>query len=164
MGCCASLFLFLNFFNTPRFLGQNADTAQANPEIEKIKQRVTEYYTEIKNKELKKAAELVLPKSRKRFLSQKQDTTIDAFRIVVVNMEEGGRLPLSRPVLSDGGSANFPYRMELRNYTRWRLMKGNWYCDIENPPQSLAQKMEEHSKTPQPAPGPPPRAVSRMSR
>ena len=33
-------------------------------------------------------------------------------------------------------------------------MKGNWYCDIENPPQNLAQKMEEYSKKPQPAPGP----------
>lgn len=154
MGCCALLFLFLNLFNTPRFFGQNADTTQANPEIEKIKQRVTEYYTEIKNKELKKAAELVLPKLRKRFLAQKRDSTIDAFRIVEVNIEEGGTSAAVETSISHGGTAKLPYRMELRNYTRWRLVKGNWYCDIENPPKSLAEKMEENSKKPQPAPGP----------
>ncbi len=149
-----SLFLFLNLLSTQSFLGQTADTPQTNPEIEKIKQRVTEYYTAIKSKDLKNAAELVLPKLRKRFLAQKQDSTIDAFRIVVVNIEEGGTSAAVESSISHGATAKLPYRMELRNYTRWRLVKGNWYCDIENPPQTLAEKMEEHSKKPQPAPGP----------
>ena len=154
MGYCSLLLLFLNLLSAPGFLGQTADTTQSNPEVEKIKERVTEYYTDIKSKDLKKAAELVLPKLRKRFLAQKQDSTIDAFRIVEVNIEEGGTSAAVETSISHGGTAKFPYRMELRNYTRWRLLKGNWYCDIENPPQSLAQKMEEYSKKPQPAPGP----------
>ena len=154
IGYCSSLFLLLNISIAPWFLGQNADTAQTNPEIEKIKQRVTEYYTDIKSNNLKNAAELVLPKLRKRFLAQKRDSTIDAFRIVEVNIEEGGTSAAVEASISHGATAKLPYRMELRNYTRWRLVKGNWYCDIENPPQTLAEKMEEHSKKPQPAPGP----------
>ena len=72
----------------------------------------------------------------------------------MVKIEEGGTSAAVEASISHGGTAKFPYRMEVRNYTRWRLVKGNWYCDIENPPQSLAEKMEEYSKTPQPAPGP----------
>jgi uncharacterized protein DUF1573 len=153
MGYCILLFFFLSLSSAQRLLGQTANTTEASPEVEKIKQRVTEYYTEIKSKELKKAAELVLPKSRKRFLAQKRDP-VDAFRIIVVKMEEGGTSAAVEASISTGGTASFPYRMEVRNYTRWRLMKGSWYCDIDNPPQSLAQKMEEYSKTPQAAPGP----------
>ena len=147
------LLFFLNLSSAHRLLGQTTNTTQASPEVTKIKERVTEYYTEIKSKEFKKASELVLPKSRKRFLTQQHDP-VDAFRIIEVRMEEGGTSAAVESSISTGGTAKFPYRMEIRNYTRWRLMKGNWYCDIENPPQSLAQKMEEYSKTPQAAPGP----------
>ena len=153
MGYCFSLLLFLHLLSAPRLLGQTADATQANPEVQKIKERATEYYTELKSKEFKKAAELVLPKSKKRFLTQKQDP-IDAFRIIQVNIEEGGTSAIVEASVSQGGTAAFPYRMELPNSTRWRLLKGNWYCDIENPPLTLAQKMEEYSKRTQSAPGP----------
>ena len=154
MGYRFSLPLFLILLSAPRFLSQAANTTQVSPEAEKIiKERVTEYYNDIKSNDLKKAAELVLPKSRKRFLTQKRDP-VDAFRIIVVKMEEGGTSAAVEASISIGGTPSFPYQMEVPNYTRWRFVKGNWYCDIENPPQSLAQKMEEYSKTPQSAPGP----------
>jgi hypothetical protein len=143
-----ALLLFVSSFQ-PLWLsaktGPDSDTSQS----ERLKERVTEFYTALKSKDRKKASEFVISKSKKLFLAKPQENILE-FRVSQVEMEESGKAANVEVLLKIVASSPNPIlnNVEWPRLSRWTLLKGKWYCDVENEPPSLAAKMEKYAKKP----------------
>ena len=105
-------------------------------EIETIKSRVSEYFTALHNGEVEIARELIHPQSRKsRRAGQLGDSSIIAFNILRVDIEEGGNsaiVEISREVLGPAVVG----RITVKEKYRWKLVSGEWFFDPNDTPMS----------------------------
>ena len=105
-------------------------------EIEKIKSRVSEYFTALHNGEIEIARELIHPQSRKsRRAGQLGDSSIIAFNILRVDIEEGGNsaiVEISREALGPAVVG----RITVKEKYRWKLVSGEWFFDPNDTPMS----------------------------
>lgn len=104
--------------------------------VEKIKSRVTEYFTALHNGEVEIARELIHPQSRKsRRAGQLGDSSIIGFNILRVDIEEGGNsaiVEISREALGPAVVG----RITVKEKYRWKLVSGEWFFDPNDTPMS----------------------------
>jgi len=125
--------------------GESADS-------DRLKERVTQFYTAIQKRQYDQAALCVLEKSRSRFKKDPHEQ-IFGFKISEIDIEESGKSAVVETGLRMQGNSPFVASIVWPRLTRWRLVKGNWFCDTDNPPPTLSAKLEEYEQKKQANPG-----------
>ena len=105
-------------------------------EIEKLKSRVSEYFTALHNGQIDVARDLIHPQSRKsQNAGQLGDSRMIGFDILRADLEEGGNsaiVEISRVALGPAVVG----RIRVREKYRWKLVSGEWFFDPNDTPMS----------------------------
>ena len=117
-----------------------ADGGQA--EIERLKQRVNGYFSAVHSRQLTKAGEFILPRSRDTIdASRSGKTRITNLRIVDVKLEEGylsAVVTIRRLVSAPAGS------VRVKEKFRWKKEEGQWFLDPADPPRTDGEIFREY--------------------
>jgi hypothetical protein len=144
-----AILLFFISWLQPLWLSGKTGSGSETSETERLKERVTQFYTALQAKDGKRvASEFVTSKSKKLFLDKPQENILE-FRVSQVEIENSGKAA-NVEVLVKVMAAGSPFQnsMDWPRLSRWTLLKGKWYCDVENEPPSLAAKMDQYAKKP----------------
>lgn len=113
-------------------------------EIERLKQRVSEYFKAVHSRQNKKAKEFILPRSRDATgTAQSGRTRIAAFSIVAVKLEEG-RLSAVVTIKRDIVAAGMAGQARIKEKFRWKKEEGDWFLDPADPPRTTADIFREY--------------------
>ena len=118
-----------------------ADPGQAG--IERLKQRVNEYFSAVHARKTEKAREFVLPPFRDTIdPRQSRKTRISNFAIVGVELEEGNRSAIvtTRRMITAGGIG----RVRVKEKFRWKREDGEWFLDPDDPPRTDGEIFREY--------------------
>ena len=113
-------------------------------EIERLKQRVNEYFSAIHSRQFTKAKEFILPHSRDTIdAARPGKTRFTNFGIVEVKLEEGDRSAVvaTRRVFTAMGLLG-PTRVNEK--FRWKMVDGEWFLDPSDPPRTDADIFREY--------------------
>jgi len=135
--------LIFFFFATPP---SNANETKIP---DKLKQRVTDFYTAMRANQTDKAAQYVIEKSRDSFKVQSHGKFL-AFEITHVEMEQGDKsavVELSFKVLIP----TIVRQVYIPDRTRWKLVSDEWFYDPDDMPPQMGDKMKEYYYDKQPA-------------
>ncbi len=135
-------------------------------EIERLKQRVSEYFKALHSRQNKKAKEFILPSSRDSVdTARSSRTRIAAFSIVAAKLEEGGRsavVTIKRDIMAAGLAG----QIRIKEKFRWKKEGGDWFLDPADPPRTTADIFREYyyakriaRANPKPGQKPPPLPV-----
>ena len=117
-----------------------ADGGQA--EIERLKQRVNGYFSALHSRQLTKAGEFILPRSRDTIdPSRSGKTRITNLRILEVKLEEGhgsAVVTITRLVSAPAGS------VRVKEKFRWKKEEGQWFLDPADPPRTDGEIFREY--------------------
>ena len=135
------------------------DSDQAD--IDRIKQRTTEYLSAVRSRQLTKAREFILPRSRNtNETTASGKSRMKTFSILQVKLEEDDR---SAIVTINGEVTGVPLagRMTVRRKFRWKKESGEWFLDPADPPKTKAAIFKEYyydklAARANPKPGTPP--------
>ena len=118
-----------------------ADGGQAD--MERLKQRVTAYFSAVQARRFSQAREFILPRSRDTAAPPRSGKArISNFRIVGVEPEAGNHsavVTISRLVAGGGIS-----RLKVSEKFRWKKQEGEWFLDPADPPKSDAEIFREY--------------------
>ena len=140
---------------------EQADAA----EVERLRQRVSGYYSALGSGQSGRARQFVLPASREAFAGgQSAKSRIAGFSIVDVTVEEGDRSAVVEVKLEV--MAPPMGRFPIDGKFRWKKESGEWFFDPADPPQSNANFFKEYyldkqaaRANPKPGEAPPPLLV-----
>lgn len=141
-----------------------ADLDQAD--IERLKQRVNGYLSAVRSRQLAKAREFILPRSRNETGAPRPGKSrITGFSIVEVEPEAGDRSAIVT-VKQEIMAPPMAGRMEIKKKLRWKREAGEWFLDPADPPKSDAEIFREYyydklaaRANPKPGETPPPLEV-----
>ena len=118
-----------------------ADGGQAD--MERLKQRVTAYFSAVQARRFSQAREFILPRSRETVAPPRSGKArISNFRIVGVEPEAGNHsavVTISRLVAGGGISG-----LKVSEKFRWKKREGEWFLDPADPPKSDAEIFREY--------------------
>jgi hypothetical protein len=109
---------------------------------DKLKERVTEFYTAVRANQMDKAVQYVTEKSRDSFKTQSHGK-FTGFEITHVEMEQDGQsaiVELSFKVLIP----TIIRQVHMPDRARWKLVSGEWFYDPEDVPPQLNDKFKEY--------------------
>ena len=142
----AALLFFVSLLQ-PLWLSGKTGSGSETSDTEQLKERVTQFYTALQSKDRKKASEFVTSKSKKLFLGKPQENILE-FRVSQVEMEDSGKAANVEVLMKIMASSPFLNNVDWPRLSRWTLVKGKWYYDVDNEPPSLAAKMDKYAKKP----------------
>ena len=119
-----------------------ADPGQAD--IERLKQRVNDYFSAVLSRQFTKAREFILPRSRDTIDAPRSGKSrIIRFSILEVEPEAGNRsaiVTIKREVMG----VPLVGRMEIKKKLRWKKEAGEWFLDPADPPKTDAAIFREY--------------------
>jgi hypothetical protein len=124
------------------FFGFQLRSQSEDKVSDKLKQRVTEFYTAVQANQIEKAAPYVTEKARDSFKTQSHGK-FTGFEITHVEMEQDGQsaiVELSFKVLIP----TIIRQVYMPDRARWKLVSGEWFYDPENVPPQLGDKFKEY--------------------
>ena len=141
-----------------------ADLDQAD--IERLKQRVNGYLSAVRFRQLAKAREFILPRSRNETGAPRSGKSrITGFSIFEVEPEAGNRSAIVT-VKQEIMAPPMVGRMEIKKKLRWKREAGEWFLDPADPPKTDAEIFREYyydklaaRSNPKPGETPPPLEV-----
>ena len=136
-----------------------ADSDQA--EIDRIKQRASEYFNAVRSGQITKASEFILPRSRHTIEAPRPGKArMTNFSILGVVLEAGD---CSAIVTINREITGVPLggRMNVKRRFRWKKESGEWFLDPADPPKTKAAIFKEYyydkfAARTNPKPGTPP--------
>ncbi len=131
------------------FAATRRSNANENKIPDKLKQRVTDFYTAVQANQTDKAVQYVIEKARDSFKSQPHGKFL-AFEIVHIEMEQGDQsavVELSFKVLIP----TVFRQVYIPDRTRWKLVSDEWFYDPDDIPPQMGEKMKEYYYDKQPA-------------
>ena len=117
-----------------------ADGGQAD--IERLKQRVNEYFSAVHSRQFTKAKQFILPHSREAIdAARSGKARFTNFGIVEVELEEGHRSAIVtiRRLVSASVA-----RVRVKEKYRWKMVDGEWFLDPSDPPRTDAEIFREY--------------------
>ena len=122
---------------------RSSATDQGQADIERLKQRVNAYFRAVHARQLEKAREFVLPRSREAFgASGSGKARVSGMKIVGVELEEAGGsaiVTIRRTAMAGGiGPVRFKEKF------RWKREGGEWFLDLADPPKTDSQIFTEY--------------------
>ena len=124
--------------------------ARSSPEtggqadLERLKDRVNEYFRAVHSRQFAKAGDFILPRSRDAFSTeQPRGSRIIRFGIVAVRLEDGNRsavVTIRQEALASGLSGP----LKAKRKTRWKKEAGEWFLDPSDPPKTDAEIFREY--------------------
>ena len=140
---------------------------QAGPaDVERLRQRVSGYFTAVCSGQLDQAKQFILPQSRDAStLGRSRRSRIAGFSIVEIMLEEGHRsavaevkLEVLAPIMAG--------RFTVKKKFRWKQESGEWFYDPADPPTANSNLFQEYyvdkqagRANPKPGKTPPPLKV-----
>lgn len=118
-----------------------ADPGQAD--IERLEQRVNAYFKAVHARQLEKAREFVLPRSRDNFgASGSGKARVTGLKIVAVELEEadGSAIVTTQRTAMAGGIGPVRFKEKFR----WKREEGEWFLDPDDPPKTESQIFTEY--------------------
>ena len=140
---------------------------QAGPvDIERLRQRVSGYFTAVRSGQFDQAKQFILPRYRDTStLGRSRRSRITGFSLVEVKLEEGNRSAVAEvrlEVMAAIMGGNFPVKKKFR----WKKESGEWFFDPADPPKPDAEIFREYyfdkqsaHANPKPGKTPPPLKV-----
>ena len=119
-----------------------ADSDQA--EIDRIKQRASEYFSAVRSRQITKASEFILPRSRHTIEALRPGKgRMTNFSILEVVLEAGD---CSAIVTINQEVMGVPLagRMNVKRRVRWKKESGEWFLDPADPPKTKAAIFKEY--------------------
>ena len=118
---------------------------QAGPvDIERLRQRVSGYFTAVRSGQLDRADRFILPSSRDTTTSRRsQRSRITGFSLVEVKLEEGNRSAVAEVRLEVMG-AFMGGKLAVKKKFRWKKESGEWFFDPADPPKSNSEIFREY--------------------
>ena len=117
-----------------------ADPGQAD--LERLKQRVNEYFSAVHARRFTRASQFILPGSRDAGEAARPGRArIGNLRIHEIKLEEGSGsavVSISRQVSAPAGS------VRVKEKLRWKKEAGEWFLDPADPPKSDAEIFTEY--------------------
>ena len=133
------LLVFLAWMLAGAGSGQ-ADRGQAD--LERLKQRVNEYFSAVHARRFTRASQFILPGSRDAGEAARPGRArIGNLRIHEIKLEEGSGsavVSISRQVSAPAGSVRVEEKL------RWKKEAGEWFLDPADPPRSDAEIFTEY--------------------
>ena len=148
----------------PAGAGSSPAEQAGEPEVERLRQRVSGYYSALRSGQSGRARQFVLPASREAFSGgQSAKSRITGFSIVEVSLEAGHRSAVAKVRLEV--MAPPAGRFPIDGKFRWKKESGEWFFDPTDPPESNANLFSEYYLHKQdaranPKPGEAPRSVA----
>ncbi len=141
-----------------------ADPGQAD--VDRLKQRVNEYFDALHSRQFAEAREFILPQSRGATrATQAGKSRVTHFSIHKIELEEGNRsaiVTVEREVMA----AALTGRVKVKERFRWKMDGGEWFFDPADPPKTDAEIFREYyydklaaRANPKPGETPPPPEV-----
>ena len=123
----------------------SAAADSADPaEIDRIKQRASEYFSAVGSRRFEKARQFIFPASREDFDPPRSTkASVTGFSILGVELEEGKRSAIVE-VEQEVMAAIVSGRMKVRRKYRWKLEAGQWFLDPNDPPKTDADIIQEY--------------------
>ena len=113
-------------------------------EMERIKQRASEYFSAVGSRRFGKASQFILPRSRDTISTrQSHGSRITNFAIVGVKLEAGNRSAVVT-IKQEAMAAGLLGRMEVKQKFRWKKEEGEWFLDPADPPKTDAEIFREY--------------------
>ena len=155
------------------WLPAGARSSPAAPEdsadVERLKERVSEYFNAVHSRQFAKAKQLILPRSRDMAGAARPGRTrIAGFSILDVKLEEGNRsavVTIRREIMAAGMAG----QARIKEKFRWKKEEGEWFLDPADPPRTTAEIFREYyyakriaRARPKPGQTPPPLEVEFM--
>ena len=116
--------------------------AEPTDAIERIKERVNQYFAAVQSNDIAKAKQLVLEKSRNTFFPQ-FDSKLVGFRVTEVQIEKDNTAAVVR-LLCQVMIPAVMRAVDVPQLQRWKLESGEWYFDPADPPPSDASIMQKY--------------------
>ena len=117
-----------------------ADGGQAD--LERLKQRVNEYFSAVHARRFTRASQFILPGSRDAAEADRSGRArISNLRVDEVKLEEGNGsavVTISRLVSAPAGS------VRVKQKFRWKKEEGEWFLDPADPPRSDSEIFTEY--------------------
>ena len=124
-------------------LGIRQDNWCEGKETERLRERVTQFYSAIQAKQWEKAEEFVTEKSRLTFRNEPRGK-MQSFTILHIAVEEPGKSAVVETALKVPTSPFF--HLDVSRLTRWKFESGDWFWDADDPPPTMSDKFAEMYK------------------
>ena len=114
-------------------------------DLERLRQRVSGYFTAVRSRQFDRAEQFILPQSRDNSSrGRRQRSRITGFSIVEVTPEEGRprsavvavKLEVMAPIMT----GRFPVEQKFR----WKRESGEWFFDPADPPRTNSNLFQEY--------------------
>lgn len=159
---CSGLLLVLAW--QPTGAGPDPAEQPATADVERLRQRVSGYFSALRSGQSGRARQFVLPASREAFSGgQSARSRITGFSILEVTLEAGHRSAVAEVRLEV--MAPPMGRFPIDSKFRWKKESGEWFFDPADPPESDANLFKEYylhkpGAPANPKPGEAPRSVA----
>jgi len=133
---------YLSLFLTLLIFGLRQDGWSQADDVQKLRERITQFYTAIQMNQWDKAAEYIVENARSTFKSQPHGS-IQGFNITEIKLEENKQT--ATVIVATKIMMPTIFRpLDIPTYTRWKLQAGDWFNDINDPPQTPEDKFREY--------------------
>ena len=127
------------------WIAAGARSSAADPlDVERLKERVNQYFGAVHSRQFAKAKEFILPQSREAAGPPGRGRTrVIDFSIVEVRLEEGDRsavVTIKRVFMAAGLAA----QANIKEKFRWKKEAGEWFLDPADPPRTTAEIFREY--------------------
>lgn len=113
-------------------------------DIERLKQRVHGYLSAVRSRQLAKAREFILPRSRNETGAPRPGKSrMTGFSIFEVEPEAGHRSAIVT-VKQEIMAPPMAGRIEIKKKLRWKREAGEWFLDPADPPRTKAELFREY--------------------
>jgi len=135
-------------------------------DVDRLKERVSDYFNAVHSRQFGKARQFILPRSRDSAGTARPGRTrIAGFSILEVKLEDGNRsavVTIKREIMAVGMAG----LARIKEKFRWKKEEGEWFLDPADPPRTTAEIFREYyyakriaRANPKPGQEPPPRSV-----
>ena len=135
-------------------------------DVERLKERVSDYFKAVHSRQFARAKQFILPRSRDAAGAARPGRTrIAGFSILEVKLEEGKRsavVTIRREIMAPGLAG----QARIKEKFRWKKEEGEWFLDPADPPRTIAEIFREYyyakrvaRANPKPGQTPPPLLV-----
>lgn len=118
--------------------------AVESAEVERLKERVSEYFNAVHSRQFAKARQFILPRSRDSAGAARPGRTrVAGFSILEVKLEEGNRsavVTIRREIMAAGMAG----QARIKEKFRWKKEEGEWFLDPADPPRTTAEIFREY--------------------
>lgn len=113
-------------------------------DVERLKQRVNEYFRAVHSRQFTKAMEFILPRSRAAAgTALPGRSRIAGFSIVALKLEED-RASAIVTIKREVTAAGLADQVRIQEKFRWKKEAGDWFLDPADPPKTTAEIFREY--------------------